>query len=213
MGNMTINNNKIDYFKVSLKEYKEIRPNKELPSLLVHVCCGACSCFPLLYLINLFDITVLFSNSNIYPYEEYNKRKQATLEYINYLNTKFNANIKFIEDTYNYNEFRNDLIKYKDQKEGMDRCKICISKRLHNLFLYAIKYNFNYVTTIMSISRNKNVYFINEEGKRLENEFKGIRFLQFDFKKFNGQDVGVEISKKLNIYRQDYCGCEFSKGK
>lgn len=203
---------KTNYFLKSLEEYKEIRGNsKDLPKILLHVCCGACSTFPLLYLIDLFDITIYFSNSNIYPYEEYNKRKENMMKYVTYLNNKFNKNIKVIEDKYDYESFKQDLIPFKDQNEGMDRCKICIKKRLISLFEYANTNNFKYVSTIMSISRNKDVNYINYIGKELEKNYSNIRFLVFDFKKFNGQDIGVEISKKLYIYRQNYCGCEFSK--
>ena len=99
-----------DSFSSSLIQYREIlkKENKK-PSILLHVCCGACSCYPLLFLIDLFDISVFFSNSNIYPLEEYNKRKEATIKYISYLNDKFSADIKFIEDKYNYEEFSKDF--------------------------------------------------------------------------------------------------------
>ena len=203
-----------DSFSSSLIQYREIlkKENKK-PSILLHVCCGACSCYPLLFLIDLFDISVFFSNSNIYPLEEYNKRKEATIKYISYLNDKFSADIKFIEDKYNYEEFSKDLEHFKDEKEGGRRCYLCIEKRLRNLFEYANNNHFKYVSTIMSISRNKNINAINNIGKTLENEYNNITFLTFDFKKNNGQDIGVAISKKLDIYRQNYCGCEFSRNK
>lgn len=205
------NHAEVNYFSKSLEQYREIRKKeKEKPKLLFHVCCAACSCYPLVFLLDLFDITVFFSNSNIYPKEEYDKRKENLIFYINYLNNKFNKDIKFVEDTYDYESFKQDLIPYKDQKEGMDRCKICITKRLTSLCEYATKNNFKYVSTVMSISRNKNVYFINKKGLELQQNFKNLEFITFDFKKNNGQDIGVEISKYLGIYRQDYCGCEFS---
>ena len=92
-----------DYFKVGAKQYKEIRneyKDGKLPSLLLHVCCGACSCFPLVYLIDLFDITIYFSNSNINTLEEFNKRLDALKQYVLMLNNKFNTNIKIIVDEF-----------------------------------------------------------------------------------------------------------------
>lgn len=195
MVNMTTTK-KINYFDESLKEYKNLRSNnKEIPNLLLHVCCGACSAFPLIYLIDLFNITIYFSNSNIYPLEEFNKRKEALEKYVDIINKKFNKNIKIIVDNYNYEEFKKDLIPFKDEKEGLNRCKICISKRLNRLFEYAKDNNYSLVSTVMSVSRNKDVYYINEVGKSLEDKYNNIKFLVFDFKKFNGQDIGVAITK------------------
>ena len=89
MENMTTIK-KINYFDESLKEYKNLRSNnKEIPNLLLHVCCGACSAFPLIYLIDLFNITIYFSNSNIYPLEEFIKRKEALEKYVDIINKKF----------------------------------------------------------------------------------------------------------------------------
>ena len=103
-------------------------------------------------------------------------------------------------DSYEYDEFRNDLIPFnKDEKEGGTRCKICIFKRMKRLFYYAKLFEFPYVSTIMSISRNKDVNYISKVCERLESENDGIKFIHFDFK------------KKEDIYRQNYCGCEFSE--
>ena len=201
---------KINYFNIFLEEIKNIKEVDKNPKLLLHVCCGACSAYPLLFLVKLFDITIYFTNSNIYPYEEYMKRLNALIEYVNYLNIKFNSNIKVISDEYNYEEFKKDLLPYKNEKEGLNRCKICILKRIKKAFIYAKENKYKYLTTVMSVSRNKDVNYINEIGKTLEKEFPEVKFLVTDFKKENGQDIGVNITKKLNIYRQNYCGCEFS---
>ena len=104
-----------DYFKVGAKQYKEIRneyKDGKLPSLLLHVCCGACSCFPLVYLIDLFDITIYFSNSNINTLEEFNKRLDALKQYVLMLNNKFNTNIKIIVDEYKHKEFSTRFVSY-----------------------------------------------------------------------------------------------------
>jgi len=206
-----INSNKVNYYDKFVEQYKEIRKNSvEKPSLLLHVCCGACSAYPLVFLSELFNITILFSNSNIYPYEEYDKRLLSLKKYVNEFNVSFKTRISIIEDKYNYEEFKKDLAPFKDQKEGLTRCEICIKKRMTSLFNYAKEKGFKYVTTVMTVSRNKNVEYINRIGEELAKSYEGITYVYTDFKKNNGQDIGVKIAKKFDIYRQSYCGCEFS---
>ena len=210
MENMTIQN--VNYYKESLKEYKKIRKengNKK-PKLLLHVCCGACSCYPLIFLLDLFEITIFFSNSNIYPSNEYEKRLDALKKYVLVIEKRFNTKIKIVEDTYNHEKFIRELIPFKNEPEGGKRCHKCISLRMERLFEYAYENGYNLVTTVMSISRNKDVYYLNFIGKELEKKYPNIRYFVNDFKKSGGQDVGVELSKVFNVYRQDYCGCEFS---
>lgn len=208
---------KENYYLEFLKTYHDIKnksENEELPKLLLHVCCGACSSYPLPFLVDLFDITIFFSNSNIYPLEEYNIRLNSLTSYVEFLNNKLNCHIKIITDKYDYLNFKKSLLPYANEKEGQTRCKTCITKRLDRAFEYAINNKFKYITTIMTVSRNKDVYFINEVGKNLENKYSNrVTFIPTDFKKNNGQDIGVDISKRANTYRQDYCGCEFSINK
>lgn len=202
----------IDFNKIFYKEYRNIRKKSgEKPKLLLHVCCGACSCYPLIFLADLFDITVLFSNSNIDTLEEFETRFKAFEKHADFIEKPCKTSIIFKKDDYNYSEFVKDLEPLKNEKEGGARCKICITKRLNRLFEYAKLNGFNYVSTIMSISRNKDADFINYVGKKLEKNYENIQFLTFDFKKNSGQEIGVEISKLEGVYRQDYCGCEFSK--
>lgn len=210
---MTTKIKKIDYYKESIKEYKEIKTLKtnEKPKLLLHVCCGACSCYPLVFLSNLFDITIFFSNSNIYPKNEFEKRLLAVNNYKKEIEKLFGESINVVVDDYDYDEFRKDLLPFKDLPEGQERCKICISKRMKRLFEFASKNNFEYVTTIMSISRNKDAQFINKIGLDFSKSFANVRYFVSDFKKNDGQDIGIDISKKYNVYRQNYCGCEFSR--
>lgn len=200
---------KCDYYKQFFIDYRNIKEEGK-PKLLLHVCCGACSCYPLIFLTELFDITILFSNSNIFPKEEYDKRLNALKEYVRKIEKDLNTKINIVEDDYNHTYFVKDLISYKDEKEGGKRCEICIKKRMRRLFEYATKNNFKYVTTVMSISRNKNSLFINELGSYLEDEYKNIKFIHADFKRDGGQELGIKLSTKYNVYRQNYCGCEFS---
>lgn len=210
---MTTKIKKIDYYKESIKEYKEIKTlNTEAkPKLLLHVCCGACLCYPLLFLTDLFDITLFFSNSNIYPKSEFDLRLLAVNNCKKSLANSLKSSINVVVDDYNYDDFRKDLLPYKDLPEGKQRCKICIAKRMKRLFEYASQNAFEYVSTVMSISRNKDEQYINELGLNLSKSFANVRYFVSDFKKNGGQDIGIDISKKYNIYRQNYCGCEFSK--
>lgn len=201
-----------EYYKKYIEQLMEInRGDNKRPILLFHVCCGACSIYPLISIVDLFKIKIFFTNSNIYPYDEFNRRLSALKKHVEFVNKTFNADIEVIVDEYDYESFKMDLIPYKDEKEGMHRCKICIYKRMKRLFLYARSNNIHYVSTVMSISRNKDTNYLNEIGKILEKDFKDIEFIYTDFKKNDGQDLCVEISKLEEIYRQDYCACEFSK--
>lgn len=201
---------KEDYYKESLKIIKNIKEKDKEPELLLHVCCGACSCFPLSFLAKIFKITILFSNSNIYPYEEFNTRLNALKKYVAIVEEKLDTKINIIVDDYDYNNFVQDLIPLKDEKEGGARCHLCIKKRFVRLFEYAKNNNFKYVATVMSISRNKDAIYLNKLGKEFEKMYPEIKYIISDFKRNGGQEIGIELSKKYGVYRQEYCGCEFS---
>lgn len=204
---------KKNYYFLGIEEYRKIMQKNcdKKPKLLLHVCCGACSCFPLIFLHDLFDVTILFSNSNITPFIEYQKRLEALKEYVKKINEIFKEDIKIIEDSYDYEFFKIDLLPYKDEPEHGKRCKICISKRMERLFSYASTHNYFYVSSVMSISRNKDAEFLNELGLKFMKEYPKITYFLSDFKKNNGQEIGIKLSYKFDVYRQDYCGCEFSK--
>jgi len=209
MGNTTT---KINYYNQSISQYRRLRRenNNKKPKLLLHVCCGACSCYPLVFLCDLFDVTILFSNSNIYPYEEHEKRLEALKKYVRFVNKEFGSKIKIICDFYDYDSFRKDLLPFKDEPEHGQRCKLCIKKRMERVFEFAKENNFKLVTTVMTISRNKDVEYLNTLGVSLSKKYDCVEYFVSDFKKNNGQDCGVALSKLIDIYRQDYCGCEFS---
>ena len=206
--------NKKNYYLEFVKEYREIRKEEvSKPKLLLHVCCGACSAYPLMFLHDLFDITILFSNSNIYPKIEYDKRLEALKKYVNDFFIETKSKIDIIEDNYDYESFKKDLLPFKNQKEGLNRCKICIAKRMERLYEIANERDFKYVSTVMSVSRNKDSNYINLLNEKMNKKYPSIKYIYSDFKKNNGQEIGIEISKKYNIYRQNYCGCEFSLPK
>ena len=179
---------------------EEISSFGEKPKLLLHCCCAPCSSAVIERIKEFFDITFYYYNPNIYPEEEYVLRFQ---EFI-----KLGVNV--IKEEYNHNEFLNVVAGKEDEKEGGVRCQICIAQRLDKTFNFAVNNNFDVVTTTLSISPHKDCEFINLLGERLQEKY-GIKYLHADFKKQNGYLRSIQICKELAIYRQDYCGCEFSK--
>lgn len=190
---------KKDYNKLM---QQEISSFGEKPKLLLHCCCAPCSSAVIEKIKPYFDITFYYYNPNIYPEDEYVLR----------LNEFTKLGINVVSAEYNHQDFLN-VVKGKEQeKEGGSRCQICIAQRLDNTFLYAVNNNFDMVTTTLTISPHKDCEFINQLGERLQEKY-GIKYLYADFKKQNGYLRSIQICKDLNIYRQDYCGCEFSMSK
>ena len=189
------------------KHTKQISKLKDRPSLLLHVCCGVCSVYPLIYLRKYFKISIYFSNSNIYPYNEFLKRLEALETYLKYLNDK---EIKLIIAPYNYEKHDEKISSLKNEKEGGKRCFLCYKLRMEETFKYANKYKYDYCSTVMSISNRKNADYINEIGAELEKRYPNVRYLYADFKKGEGINKNNEMNKKLNLYHQNYCGCKYS---
>ena len=189
------------------KHQLQISQLKGKPTLLIHICCGVCSVYPLKYLKDYFNITIYFSNSNIYPYDEFEKRLGALKEYLDILN---DDSIKLIVDKYDNDNYMKALQIYKDEPEGGKRCKLCYELRMENTFKYAQDHNYDYVTTVMSISNRKNADWINEIGENLNNKYSNVKYLYADFKKGDGITLNDSMNKQLNLYHQDYCGCIYS---
>lgn len=189
------------------KHLKQIESLKGRPDLLIHICCGVCSVYPLKYLSQYFKITIFFSNSNIYPYEEYQRRLDALKQYLQYLN---DDSIRLIEDRYDNVTYMKDLAHFKDEPEGGKRCKLCYEKRMEETFAYAAKHSYAYCTTVMSISNRKNADWINEIGEKLQKKYPETTYLYADFKKGDGIIMNDRMNKELGLYHQDYCGCIYS---
>ena len=178
------------------------------PTLLLHVCCAPCSSYVLEYLTQYFKITILYYNPNIFPFEEYKKRYQETKKLICDMDCCNDVDV--VELGYNNDEFENLIHGLREEKEGGKRCFKCYNLRLRKTAEYASINNFDYFTTTLSISPYKNANKLNEIGKTLEEEYN-IKYLYADFKKKNGYKRSIELSKEYNLYRQDYCGCIYSK--
>ena len=179
-----------------------------VPRLLLHSCCAPCSSYVLEYLSQYFEITVLYYNPNIFPEEEYRKRVEEQKRLIAALPVK--NPIGFIEGRYQPEEFFDVAKGLEDVPEGGERCFKCYEMRLREAAILAKEKGFDYFTTTLTISPLKNAKKLNEIGEQLGEEY-GICHLPSDFKKKNGYKRSVELSKEYGLYRQDYCGCVFSK--
>ena len=180
----------------------------EKKTLLLHACCAPCSSYVIEYLSNYFDITILFYNPNINNDIEYNKRLQELERFVKEFKT--NNPVKVISLGYNHDEYLQTVLGLEEEKEGGSRCLKCYRLRIEKTFEYAKQYNFDYVTTTLTISPLKNSQVINKIGSELENIYH-INYLYSDFKKKEGYKRSIVLSHEYNLYRQDYCGCEFSK--
>lgn len=180
------------------------------PRLLIHSCCAPCSSYCLEYLCKYFDITVLYYNPNITDSSEYDYRLSEQKRLIDCLNERYQVNIRFAKGEYEPDKFIDAVKGYEDCPEGGDRCKICFALRLSETASMAKEEGYDYFTTTLTISPLKNADVLNDIGNSLGEKY-GVSFLPSDFKKKNGYKRSTELSKEYGLYRQNYCGCEFSK--
>ena len=176
--------------------------------LLLHSCCAPCSSGVLEDLSLNYDITILFYNPNIFPKEEYELRKNEQIKFLNQL--KPEVNVGFIEMKYEPEEFYNFVLGFEGEPEGGARCKKCYELRLDMAGKYAKENNFDLFTTTLSVSPYKNASYLNELGEKISKKYD-VEYLISDFKKKDGYLKSIQNSKKFGLYRQKYCGCEFSK--
>lgn len=201
---------KINYYKESLKEIAALEKKALRPRLLLHACCGPCAVWPLEFLKAHFDITILYNNSNIYPAEEYTRRKEELRQYLDRLNSQDEKAIQLITPPYDNEAYNERLKPLKDEPERGKRCLLCYAIRMREGFEYARDHQFDYFTTVMTISRQKDSQVINEIGAKLALQFPEVRYFHSDFKKDDGILKANEIIQKNQMYRQDYCGCIYS---
>ncbi len=196
---------KINY-QLKLEEIIKNIPTGQKPSLLLHSCCGPCSSYVLEYLNSYFDITVFYYNPNITSEEEYQMRvkEQKRLISLAY------PNVSFIEGKYEPEVFMEMSKGFEEEPEGGARCTKCYYLRMHETAQKAKELKFDFFTTTLSVSPYKDSERLNQIGIQLEQQY-GISYLYADFKKKNGYKRSIELSNKYHLYRQNYCGCEFSK--
>lgn len=180
----------------------------EVPSLLLHSCCAPCSSYCLEYLSQYFSITIFYYNPNITDIEEYKKRVSEQQRFIKELPAKHE--ISFLEGEYNPALFFQTVKGYEEIPEGGERCYRCYELRLRECGRLAKEKEFDYFTTTLSISPLKNARKLNEIGDYLSKEYE-IKYLYSDFKKKDGYKRSIILSEEYHLYRQNYCGCIFSK--
>lgn len=217
------NQQKINYDKLMQEELEKICKGNVKPTLILHSCCAPCSSYVLRLLQKYFHITVFFYNSNLYPSKEFKKRLKEQKKLIRILNrtckknykkglyngTFYETPIKIIKGKYVSKEFYNYIKGHEGQPEGGSRCYLCYNLRLLKTAEFAKNNGFNYFCTTLTVSPYKNATWINEIGKLAQEQY-GVPFLHSDFKKNDGYKKSIEYSKEFKLYRQDYCGCEFS---
>lgn len=193
---------KTNYDLLMMQEIESLNGVKK--RLLLHSCCGPCSTACIERLKDYFDITVLYYNPNIEPLEEYNHRKEVQKKVLK------EFNIKYLECDYDNETFRRITKSLREEREGGKRCSVCFGIRLKYTANMAKKYQFDYFATTLTVSPHKNSAIINNIGSKIGATL-GVKYLYADFKKRDGYKRSIELSKEYDLYRQDYCGCLYSK--
>ena len=187
-----------------------IRDDRVRPSLLLHVCCAPCSSYVLEYLIPYFSITVFYYNPNIAPESEFVCRLEEEKRLLAELPGA--SGISVVAPPYDHDEFLRAARGLEDEPERGLRCRECFRLRLGAAARYAADHGYDWYTTTLSISPLKNAALLNEIGGA-EGERCGVAFLPSDFKKRDGYKRSIELSRQYSLYRQDFCGCEFSRAE
>lgn len=197
-------------FQKEMEKYLEKIGGEKPQKLLLHSCCAPCSSYVIEYLSNYFNITVFFYNPNIYSEEEFEKRKNEQIRLINEMKTKNTVN--YFVPEYDSDEFYTCVSGYENEPERGKRCSICFSLRLEKTARYAKENDYDFFATTLTLSPLKNACLINETGISIGEKY-GIKYLPSDFKKKGGYLRSIELSKEYGLYRQNFCGCHFSKNK
>ena len=197
---------KTNYQLVLDKTIQDITSSGKRPSLLLHACCAPCSSYVLEYLTQYFDITVFYYNPNISPESEYRYRTEEVQRLIR----EFKPEVKFIEGEYEPQRFYEMAKGIEKEPERGARCLKCYRLRLEESAKAALKGGFDYFTTTLSISPQKDSQVLNSIGKEVSDIYN-IPYLFSDFKKRGGYKRSIELSAQFSLYRQNFCGCVFSK--
>lgn len=198
--------NKPNYYKIMLSQLKSIQDAGRRPKVLLHSCCAPCSSSVLKLMSELCDLEIYFFNPNIYPEDEYMKRMKEQIRLVQEMGLPYHV----VETPHDAYLFYDAVKGYEKLGEGSERCFRCFRVRLEKAAKYAKGKDFDFFTTTLTVSPLKNTQKLNEIGQEVGEEF-GVTFLHSDFKKNDGYKKSVELSKQYNLYRQNYCGCVFSK--
>lgn len=201
---------KLDYYQKSCDILQLLTTSGKHPSLLLHACCAPCSSFPLEFLANHFTITIYYNNSNIYPSDEFHRRLEELKRYLEMFNQDRIEPVQLVVPPYQNEQYTKKLSLLQNQGEGSGRCFYCYAMRMSEAYHYAAEQEFDYFTTVMTISRQKNSQKLNQIGLSLSRLYPQVSYFFSDFKKKQGIDRTQQLSKEHNLYRQDYCGCLYS---
>ncbi len=199
-----------NYAKELERLIQKLQQEGKVPRLLLHACCAPCSSAVLEYLSQYFAITLLYYNPNIAPLEEYQKREAELRRLVSQM--KFTHPVELLPCQYDGQAFVQAARGLEGEPEGGKRCEVCFRLRLRYAAQEAARLRFDYYTTTLSISPMKNAPLLNQLGEEIGREF-GVAHLPSDFKKKDGYKRSVQLSKEYDLYRQDYCGCAFSKAQ
>ena len=199
-----------NYAKELERLIQKLQQEGKVPRLLLHACCAPCSSAVLEYLSQYFAITLLYYNPNIAPLEEYQKREAELRRLVSQM--KFTHPVELLPCQYDGQAFVQAARGLEGEPEGGKRCEACFRLRLRYAAQEAARLRFDYYTTTLSISPMKNAPLLNQLGEEIGREF-GVAHLPSDFKKKDGYKRSVQLSKEYDLYRQDYCGCAFSKAQ
>lgn len=199
---------KQNYQLIMESKIKELTAVGNVPTLLIHSCCAPCSSYVLELLSEYFNITVLYYNPNIYPPEEFEKRSVEQIRLAENMN--FRNPVKVVCCDYDSDSFYNAVRGLETEREGGARCTECFRLRLEKTAQYAKENGFEFFTTTLTISPLKDSHRLNTLGTEIAAKY-GLSYFCSDFKKKNGYKRSCELSAQYGLYRQDYCGCVFSK--
>ena len=199
-----------NYAKELEQLIQKLQQEGKVPRLLLHACCAPCSSAVLEYLSQYFAITLLYYNPNIAPLEEYQKREAELRRLVSQM--KFTHPVELLPCQYDGQAFVQAARGLEGEPEGGKRCEACFRLRLRYAAQEAARLRFDYYTTTLSSSPMKNAPLLNHLGEEIGREF-GVAHLPSDFKKKDGYKRSVQLSKEYDLYRQDYCGCAFSKAQ
>lgn len=206
-------NQKINHHKILEKIILSL---DKKPSLLLHACCAPCSSYVLEYLSEHFNITIFYYNPNIYPKEEYERRLNELKNFLNEFPLALKNKVNLVQESYFPKEFY-DAINVQNESELAneaekgERCRRCYEFRLKKAYEFARKNSFDYFCTTLSISPFKDAEKLNFIGEELQKNAESPKWLPSDFKKNGGFKRSLELSAEYGLYRQQYCGCVYSK--
>ena len=201
MQTMTKTNYQKELEKI-IREKGETRPK-----VLLHSCCGPCSSSVLEYLIRYFEVTILWYNPNLYPEEEFLRRLETQRELLE--KAGLTEKVRLLVTDWRSGEYREEVHGLESEPEGGKRCEKCFRLRLTETAAVAAREGYDYFCTTLTVSRYKNAERINRLGEETAQAF-GVSWLPSDFKKHGGEERSQELSRQYGLYRQNYCGCEFS---